>query len=218
MAMISGTKAMAVSVILAAQVAAYYVIPKAEKLPPVKPLAGLAPQMGTWQQVAESKPEQEILDLLRADDTVDRYYRNDKGQIASLFIAFFKSQRAGVSPHSPKVCLPGSGWTPLTSDRVSIEVPGESSPITVNRYIVTRGDMRSLVLYWYQSHNRVVADEFAAKAWLVADAIRYQRSDTSMIRAIVRFEEGKEEAAFKIATDFVRSTYPVIKDQLPGAL
>ena len=53
-----------------------------------------------------------MLDVLRADDTLNRIYRL-RAASSYLFIAYFKTQRYGQSPHSPKNCLPGSGWEPV---------------------------------------------------------------------------------------------------------
>ena len=61
------------------------------------------------------------------------------GRAGTLFVAAFRSQRNGKSPHSPKNCLPGSGWTQLSSDLYPIDV-GNPQPIVVNRYIVQHGD------------------------------------------------------------------------------
>ena len=33
--------------------------------------------------------------------------------------------------------------------------------------------------------QRVIASEYAAKFWLVADAIRYHRSDTALVKIVV---------------------------------
>src|SRR3546814_2367264 len=55
----------------------------------------------------------------------------------SLFIAYFKTQRTGQVPHSPKHCLPGSGWTPSESSFLTIGIPSQNREITVNRYIVS---------------------------------------------------------------------------------
>lgn len=76
----------------------------------------------------------EVEAQLHADRLLSRTYLSaGQGDAASLFVAWFQSQRAGASqPHSPKVCLPGSGWVP--------EVTGEETlstalgAITVNRY------------------------------------------------------------------------------------
>jgi EpsI family protein len=135
------------SILLVLCAAVFYAAPTAENVPDSKPLNLLPRNINGWVTVSESQPEKEILELLRADDTLTRIYRNDQGASASLFLAFFKSQRAGASPHSPKVCLPGSGWLPERSDRIDLSVPSRDRPITVNRYIVSRGEQKSLVLF-----------------------------------------------------------------------
>ena len=128
--------------------------------------------------------EQEELDVLKADDTLTRVYRSPEG-VASLFIAYFKTQRTGQSPHSPKNCLPGSGWQPSSSGTEDVAVGNET--IHINRYLVSKGETQSLVLYWYQSHGRVIADEFKAKFYLIEDSIRQHRSDTALVRVVIPF-------------------------------
>src|SRR5258705_12762765 len=88
------------------------------------------------------------------------------GGTANLFLAWFQSQRGGASqPHSPKVCLPGSGWVPEATGDLTLAT--SAGPMTINRYVVVNGQQRAVVLYWYQSPRRVVAGEWAAKFWLV---------------------------------------------------
>jgi EpsI family protein len=88
--------------------------------------------------------------------------------------------------------------------------------INVNRYVVARGDDESVVLYWYQSQGRVIADEFAAKFYLIADSIRHHRSDTSLVRVVVPVTDHmSREKASQIAVDFVQASYPVINNRLP---
>jgi EpsI family protein len=101
-----------------------------------------------------------------------------------LFIAYFPSQRAGATIHSPKNCLPGSGWFPVQADRITIHVPGHSA-FPANRYLIAKGEERELVLYWYWAHDRAVASEYAAKIYLVTDAIRMNRSDGSLVRVSI---------------------------------
>ena len=57
-------------------------------------------------------------------------------------------------------------------------MPDRAEPIVVNRYLTARGDEKSVTLYWYQSRSRIIAGEFSAKFWLIADSIRYHRSDS----------------------------------------
>jgi EpsI family protein len=131
-----------------------------------------------------------------------------------LFVAFFKSQRGGVTPHSPKVCLPGNGWTPESSRIISVSVPGETAPIPVNRFVVTNDEERSLVLYWYQNPRGATANEYLSKIYLIFDALRYHRSDEALIRVIVRMGENGDPSAEAHAIQFIRDFYLPLKRQI----
>ena len=77
----------------------------------------------------------------------------------------------------------------MSSDDYSIDVGG-ARPIVVNRYVVQHGEDRSLSLYWYQSRDRVVASEYTAKFWVMADAIRLNRTDTALVRVMIPIVNG----------------------------
>src|ERR1039458_6324331 len=111
-----------------------------------------------WPGAALAK---EVQDVLRADDTLSRDYVNLAATAkASLLIAFFKTQRYGQAPHSPKNCLPGAGWEPTESGTIRIAVPEWQEPIVVNRYVVAHGEDKVLAIYWYQGRHRVIASEY----------------------------------------------------------
>jgi EpsI family protein len=203
-----------VSLLMMLQIVVFYAFPKTEKVPLGRPLKEVPLDLGGWHMVQESQLETEVLELLKADDTLNRVYANPEKAAASLYIAFFKSQQGGVVPHSPRVCLPGNGWTPSTNDIIPITVPGEKGPIRVNRYVVSRGENRSVVLYWYQTAHRVIASEYAAKVYTVLDSARYRRSDTSLVRVVVPVESTLERAD-QLALNFVQSFFPTLRDYLP---
>jgi EpsI family protein len=208
--------AAACAAVLIIQAGLFYSASRGENTPMSLPLSSIPPIMGSWHLAEESPVEQDVQDVLKADDLLNRTYVSDTGA-ANLFIAFFKSQRYGQAPHSPKNCLPGSGWQPSESGSVDIAVPGGS--INVNHYLVAKGESESLVLYWYQSQGRVVADEFAAKFWLVADSIQKHRSDAALIRIVVPVYPGdkteQRAKAEKTAASFASAAYPVISSYLP---
>jgi EpsI family protein len=166
---------------------------------------------------SEGVVEKEIVDFLKADELLTRSYVSpSSGPVAAhLFVAYFSSQRTGRSPHSPKNCLPGSGWTSTVSDTIKIDVPNRGI-IETNRYIVQKGDAKSMVVYWYQSRDRVVASEYKAKFFAVADAIRYNRTDTALVRVVVPIVNNDEAASEKVATDFVKSLYYPLRQHLPA--
>lgn len=194
----------------------YAVAMRSERIAPVAPLSLFPADAGPWHMYRDIPIESDVQDVLRADDTLNRVYAGpDPTYPAYLFIAYFKSQRYGQAPHSPKNCLPGSGWEPRESAAIELTVPGRAAPIVANRYLVARGDEESVVLYWYQSHNRIIASEFGAKFWLVADAIRYNRSDSALVKVVVPVHESDSETATRQAAEFVRAVFPAVMKQLP---
>ncbi|MBM3814641.1 MAG: EpsI family protein [Acidimicrobiia bacterium] len=203
--------------LLLLQAAVYYGKARSpEDVPQVKPLAEFPAQLESWAMVRESAVEKEIQDVLRADDLLSRTYGNGTDpEGANLFVAYFHSQQTGKAPHSPKNCLPGSGWVASSASVINVQIPGESA-IEVNRYLVTKGDYTSLVLYWYQSRNRVVASEYWAKIYLVLDSIRYNRSDTALVRVVVPVRDKNDTGAEALAVNFIQNIFPQLKHYFPA--
>jgi EpsI family protein len=144
------------------------------------------------------------------NDYANRVYFGGSQPI-ELYIGYYKDQRSGDAIHSPKNCLPGAGWEPVRSTRLQIGSADKSVP--VNEYIVEKGTSRVLVLYWYQTHGRIVASEYWAKFWLVADGVRHRSTDGAMIRIWTSAADGEESAEVR-ATDFARRVYPQISEYL----
>ena len=206
--------ALAATALILLQGALIYSAVRPESIPPGRPLSQLPARLGSWNLVQEGVVDADTQAVLKADDLLNRYYSTGP-MGANLFVAAFRSQRSGKAPHSPKNCLPGSGWTPLTSDQVALDV-GRAEPIQVNRYVVAHGDQRSLVVYWYQSRDRAIASEYTAKFWVVVDAMRLNRTDTALVRVVVPIVNRDEDAAAKSATDFVKAFYGTLREYLPS--
>lgn len=214
--MLFSRPAIILSAILLTQTAVFYGFSRGEQAPVYRPLDQFPADLGSWQMIQQGVMEPEVKDVLRADDYITREYGNPSThKHANLFVAFFKSQRAGQAPHSPKNCLPGSGWIWTLADTLPIQIAGQGQPIQVNRYVVQRGDAKSVVLYWYQSRQRVIASEYTAKIFVVADAIRYNRTDTSLVRVVVPFSGDDIPGATRTGTDFVQAFFNPLKTFLP---
>jgi EpsI family protein len=213
---LNSTPARLVTVLLLAQTAILYSSIRPEVTPAGRPLSEFPRTIGPWQVVQEGVIDAEEQAVLRADDTMIRSYGDPStGREANIYIAAFRSQRNGKAPHSPKNCLPGNGWTPLEAAAETIDT-GAPGTIPVNRYVVQHGESRSLVLYWYQSRDRAVASEYTAKFWVVADAIRLNRTDTALIRIIVPILNRDSATAERTAADFVKTFYGTIRQFLPA--
>jgi EpsI family protein len=134
-----------------------------------------------------------------------------------VYVGFYEQQREGDQIHSPKHCLPGSGWRPTQSDVVQFETPGFNGGQTcANRYVIGKGDERQLVLYWYQSAGRDITNEYLAKVYLVLDSIFRKRNDGALIRFMAPLEtEADLAAAQDKVQGFARQILPLVGEALP---
>lgn len=130
----------------------------------------------------------------------------------SVYVGYYESQAQGNTIHSPRNCLPGAGWEPLSSEPVAIEL-GERT-VRVNRYILQNDTERALVLYWYQGRGRVAYDEYRVKLDLLRDAALRRRSDEALVRIVVPLE-GEDGAALELAKETARELIPRIDQALP---
>jgi EpsI family protein len=209
--------AVALTLALLAEGALYYSAFAIETAPQNKPLEQFSRDIGDWHLIEVGHIDKETMEMLKADDTLTRSYGNPKYPTpAGFYVAYFKTQRTGQTPHSPKNCLPGSGWEPLKEGVISLPVGVDPGSITVNRYLVSRGENTSVVLYWYQTRKRVIASDYSAKIWLVLDSIRYHRSDTALVRVIVPVVNGNGDLATETAVDFVKGMFPLLQSYLPS--
>lgn len=179
--------------------------------PPAKPAFDRFPvTVGNWTRTGDDPIPPDTLAQLGADSTMSSIYLQPKGAwLGSLFVAWFQSQRGGASqPHSPQVCLPAAGWVPTVSDRVAMGTAGE--PVVVNRYIANLGQDKVVVLYWYQTHARVISSEWAAKFWVILDRLKEQRTDTSLVRVVV-WNRGRSDAeTTSAALTLAQGAYPIL--------
>jgi EpsI family protein len=187
-----------------------------EVFPPRLPLQSFPTQLSAWTGT-DIALQKDVLEVLGPGDFLLRVYQNpaEKQPFVDLFIAYFPSQRTGDTIHSPKHCLPGSGWLPVESSRVTLSLPGHS-PFLANRYVIAKADSRQLVLYWYWAHDRGVASEYWAKFYLVADSMRMNRSDGALVRITTPMYSGETaEAAQQRLLPFASDIAPLLDNYIP---
>jgi EpsI family protein len=133
--------------------------------------------------------------VLAADNYLLRAYRQDTtGTQVDLFIAYYGSQRSGDALHSPKNCLPGAGWEPLSSGVILISDPvTPGSTFKSAHFVVGKDGVEQDVLYWYQAHGRRFASEYLGKVYLAWDGITQGRTDGALIRISARRTPGNSD-------------------------
>jgi EpsI family protein len=189
---------------------------RGEVFPPRQPLPSFPQQLGSWEGT-DIAIDDDALQVLGPGDFLLRVYRDEQSTQPplDLFIAYFPSQSAGDTIHSPKNCLPGAGWLPVQSSRTMLSMANHA-PFPVNRYVIAKGDARQLVLYWYWAHDRGVASEYWAKYYLVADSIRMNRSDGSLVRLKTVMSPGESaDSAMQRLLPFAERILPRLDDYIP---
>ena len=202
---------------LVLQCVLFYGFSRAEVAPKPNPLSRFSIGSRDWKKVQEYKLDQETLDVLKADELLSASFsETSTGQEAELLVAYFQTQRTGKAPHSPKNCMPGSGFYALQNTTIDIPIVGEAQPIHVNKYVVAHGDTKNVVIYWYQSRSRVVASEYAAKVYTMLDAVRFNRTDTALVRVVTTVQKDDIAGAEDLATRFVQALFEPLKRYLPA--
>jgi len=203
-----------VAAMVLALAAAYVQVSARAEVPMKASLDAVPMTVGGWSGAAAGELSEDTLAVLGADSYIERIYTSDRAGVpVGLFVGFYGRQRQGDTIHSPLNCLPGTGWTTLAHAKVT--VPVGSSPIEVNRLLVGKGYQRYEVLYWYESRGRAVASEYTNKMLLVADAIRFNRSDGAIVRVMAPVGRSAERAE-RATTDFVQAIYPSLREHLPA--
>jgi EpsI family protein len=197
-----------------------------ETAPIGRPSALVPMQLGAWTGESLQFPPGQV-EMLRATDLLLRSYRavgsessrnalgtQDSGERVLLFVAYYRSQRTGATLHSPKNCLPGSGWQFVEIKRTTLPGP-YARPAEINETVIQNGAAKQLLFYWYQGRGRVLASEYAAKFYLIWDAVTEHRSDGALVRVSVPVAGNVGEARTR-ALDFIRNTWPPLTLALEG--
>lgn len=144
-----------------------------------------------------------------------RTFARDSAIAFTIYVGYYDHQTQGKTIHSPKNCLPGSGWEALAQSEKTVATPAQKE--TVNRYLLQNGQQRALVFYWYQGRGRVAANEYQVKWELLRDAAVRGRSEEALVRIVVNLTPTMNEAAAdKLATQVAGELIPSVYKVLPS--
>ena len=202
--------------LLLAMLAAGQFIDFREKIPPSKPFSSFPLKIASWQG-SRGLLGQNIIDTLDLSDYTMMDYRQADGRTVNFYIAYYQSQSKGESIHSPETCLPGSGWRFEKSGMVKLPVAwGKYSELPVNSAVMSQGENRQLVYFWFPLRDRVVTNAFALKWFNFWDALTRQRTDGALVRVITPVYPGEElKDGNERLLQFIRDMSPVLAEYLP---
>jgi EpsI family protein len=176
-----------------------------------EPLDSIGTEIGGWTGEPDPPIQPEVLKELDPTSYISRTYRR-AGETLSLFVAYYANQRAGESMHSPKHCLPGSGWE--FASYGSTTIPAGDREVVVNQHLIQKDGVRMTTIYWYQSKRRVVADEYRAKLYLLRDAVIEWKTGGAIVRIVC--SDGPERV--QAGRDFAADILPQLQKCMTGSL
>lgn len=181
-------------------------------VPTNRPLTDIPLRSAGWTMTGESRFDERVIEVLKPTDYLSRYYTDASGNRVSFYLGYHAGGPESGPIHSPKHCLPGSGWSVLNERTVSVPVGGKS--VSFVRAVYQNGEAREMFLYWFQVRGETLSSEYALKFAEVKNSIFNNRKDAAFIRISIPFQ-GDEEKAFETGRAFIQAFYPAIEAVLP---
>lgn len=208
--------AVALALTLAAAAGSMAIGQRTEVAPERRAFAVFPMEFEGWRGRPEVM-EQVYVDALKFTDYILADYLGPEGLPVNLYVAYYASQRAGESAHSPRSCMPGGGWEIQSLEEV--ELPGlraAGAPLRANRALIQMGRNRQLVYYWFDQRGRNIANEYLVKWYLFQDALTRNRSDGALVRLVTPLGEAEDPAAgdARLAA-FAREAVPALEGFVP---
>lgn len=176
-------------------IAGYSVAHRQLVIPPAANMSSFPLMWGSWQGVHRPLTAG-VAESLGVDDylLID-FSTAQVSAPVNFYVAYYANQRAGQSPHSPKVCIPGGGWQIEAITRIAVKEQ------KVNRVVISRQGVKQLVYYGFVERGEWAADEYWRKWLLLKDFLVYGRSDGALIRLTtpLHAQERIEDADARLA-------------------
>lgn len=205
---------LSIFLIATALVAVNLLSDREEIRPQRQSLAGFPAKIDGWS-AKEASMDKEIEEFLGVDDYLLADYSYPGKGAVNFYVAYYASQRKGVSPHSPQVCMPGGGWIISSLDRITIEVAGKKD-FHVNRTVINKDNHKQVVYYWFEQRGRHIANEYYMKWYLLLDSIKINRTDGALVRVTtyLRPTESLDQADARIQ-EFLEKSVPLLDTYVP---
>jgi exosortase D (VPLPA-CTERM-specific) len=172
--------------------------------------------VGPWTGRREALEPIYVEELMLDDYYLADLTRGSEPPI-NFYIAWYDTQRAGRSAHSPAACLPAGGWQIESLTQRSLPgIHAGRDALRVNRALIRLGNQRQLVYYWFQQRGRVITNEYQVKWYLFWDALIRNRTDGALVRLVVPVAPDEPDAAAdRQLTQFAAAAASTLTPYLP---
>ena len=199
--------------VVLAGMAAYMSFHRDLVVPLARPFGEFPSANAGWRMAGQSSLSQNVIKVLMPTDYLSRRYVAEDGTTVDMYLSYFDGGPNSGGIHSPKHCMPGSGWFEMSSQRTTMELGGET--VKLVRAVYAMGEQRELIYYWFDMRGQTMSDEYSLKLAEIKGSMLHSRRDQSFIRISVQAGNNVEAAQERIE-DFLRDFYPMIREFLPS--
>jgi len=187
---------------------------QSERIAPNRPFSEFPLEIDQWKGQKDVL-DQKVYNILGVEDYILANYRKDSKEMVNLYVGFYQSQKEGDIIHSPKNCMPGSGWNISKTSIEPVHMTDTGKSIKTIKLLLQKGAQKQVVLYWFQSRGRIISSEYMQKIWLVIDSVVKHRTDGSFVRLIAPVAVD-EAATIKLLKEFANKVYPILNEYIPS--
>ncbi len=124
--------------------------------------------------------DKEVRKVLNADKVLTRTYtESEYGNSAGLLIVYRKYGRRDFI-HRPEACYPAAGWKIVEREETKIPFNGKNIPAI--KVIAEKDNAREIIVYWFSSGDRTVADYMKQQYMMALDRFQTRKYGWSFIR------------------------------------
>lgn len=146
-----------------------------------------------------------VVALLNPDQIFSATYTNRDEIKIQLFFDYFSSKNIKGAVHSPRNCLPGSGWIITSSSKKNIEFG--IRVIAANRFYLRLKDSKQVMDYWYITRYGETANDYVLKAYTMISSLTFRPTDVAFIRFVVNQDPESLEALEEFEKAFINEIY-----------
>lgn len=183
----------------------------------LQPLDKFPKQLGQWILKENRQSSTGVIKMLGVNDYIDYTYQDNNGNQINFYVGFYESVGITGSYHSPKHCMPGSGWGIDKTKTIKI-TKNSKIKVNISEMIIRNGSKYQVVLYWFNNRGRIIASEYLEKIYLVFDALTMKRRDGSFIRLMAQARDGDIKKVETLLIDFSELAIPQLDKFIPGKI
>ena len=188
-----------------------------KEIPIKRSLDDFPQKVGKYTRVKASLLSNPVLNMLKPDDYIDYDYVSPDGFVLNLFVTYYGSLGKTGGYHSPRNCIPASGWDIVCRKTLELKIHhAETELVKVNMLHAKKGIDSKLILYWYQNRGRIISSEYWEKIYQVYDSIFKGRRDGSLIMITARTQKSRIRETADCVKKFAENAIVTLQAFIPG--